>query len=76
MKSAVELLKKGLYSIMLVKFAYKQFPRHFLGQSTLEKGWLVVYPATIDDHSVQAGQFRDLKLKVLAALQLLGNPKR
>ena len=64
---------------MLVKFACKQFPRHFLGQSTLEMGWLVVYPATIDDHSVQAGQFRDLKLKdlcLLPALQLLENPRR
>ena len=33
-KCTVELLKKGLYSIMLVKTAHKQFPRHLLGQST------------------------------------------
>ena len=37
-KSAVELLKNGLYSIMLVKTAHKQFPRCLLGQSTLERG--------------------------------------
>ena len=65
-KSAVELLKRGLYGIMLVKTAHNQFSKHLLGQS-------------IDDHKVQACQFRDLKLKdysLLADLQLLGNPER
>ena len=36
-KKAMELLKNGLFSIMLVKTAHKQFPRHLLGQSTLKK---------------------------------------
>ena len=51
-KSAVELLKKGLYSIMLVKTAHKQFPRCLLGQSTLERGQWVVYTARVNDHKI------------------------
>ena len=65
-KSAVELLKRGLHGIMLGKTAHNQFSKHLFGQS-------------IDDHKVQACQFRDLKLKdysLLADLQLLGNPER
>ena len=62
-KSAVELLKKGLYSIMLVKTAHKQFPRHLLGQCTFERGLWVAYTAKINDHKVQACQFRDLEFK-------------
>ena len=37
-RSTVELLKKGLYSIMLVKIAHKQFPSCLLGQRNLERG--------------------------------------
>ena len=62
-KSAVELLKEGLYSIMLVKTACKQFPRCLVGQSTLERGKCIACIAIVDDHKVQACRFRDLELK-------------
>ena len=62
-KSAVELLKMDLYSIILVKTAHKQFPRHLLGQRTIERRKWVAYNATVNDHKVQACRVRDLKLK-------------
>ena len=62
-KSAVELLKEGLYSIMLVETACKQFPRCLVGQSTLERGKCIACIAIVDDHKVQACRFRDLELK-------------
>ena len=63
MKSAVELLKNGLYSVMLVKTAHNQFTRCLLGQSTLGRGKWVAYTATVNGHKVQACWFRDLELK-------------
>ena len=37
-KSAVELRKRGLFSIMLVKTAHKNFPRTLLGEACLQRG--------------------------------------
>ena len=37
-KSATALLKRGLYSIMLVKTANRDFPRDLLGETDLEIG--------------------------------------
>ena len=37
-KSAVELQKRGLFSIMLVKTAHKNFPQTLLGEACLQRG--------------------------------------
>jgi len=37
-KSAAELMKVGLYSIMVVKTAHKNFPRELLNETELERG--------------------------------------
>ena len=37
-KSAVELQKRGLFSIMLVKMAHKNFPQTLLGEACLQRG--------------------------------------
>ena len=77
-KSAVQLLKKGLHSIMLVKTAHKQFSMCLLGQKTLEMGQWVAYTATVND-KVQACQFRDLKLKEFfstCSSSIAGKPRK
>ena len=78
-KSAVELLKNGLYTIMLVKTAHEQFPGRLLGQSTLEEGQGVAYTATVNDHKVQVWQFRELKLKDFIStccFSIVGKPRK
>ena len=78
-KSAAELLKRGLYSIMVVKTVHKQFPRQLLEESTLERGDWVVYTATIDEVKVQACCFRALKVKGLVSTcstAIPGNPHK
>ena len=78
-KSAVELSKRGLYSIMLVKTAHKQFPRQLLGEKNLERGDWVAYTATVDEVKVQACRFRDLKVKDFVSTcstAIPGNPRK
>ena len=78
-KSAVELLKRGLCSIMLVKTAHKQFPRQLLGENNFERGGWVAYTATIDEVKVQACRFRDLKVKDFVSTcstAIPGNPSK
>ena len=78
-KSAAELLKRGLYSIMLVETAHKQFPRQLLGENNLERGDWVAYTATIDEVKVQACCFRYLKVKDFVSTcstAIPGNPHK
>ena len=78
-KSTAELLKRGLYSIMLVKTVHKQFPRQLLEENNLERGDWVVYTATMDEVIVQACCFRDLKVKGFVSTcstAIPGNPHK
>ena len=61
-KSAIVLMKKGLYANMLVKTAHKGFPRDQLNEKNLSRGDWVAYHATIDDV--------DLQLRIVLRLQL------
>ena len=62
-KSAAELMKVGLYSIMLVKTAHKNYPRELLNETELERGEWVAYAGTHDGINLQAVSFMDLKKK-------------
>ena len=63
-KSAVELAKYGLYSIMLVKTAHKNFPMDKLNEAHLERGeWCTVNGITSEGIKLQAVNFMDLQLK-------------
>ena len=63
MKCASELMKRGLYSIMLVKRAHKDFPCQLLGEETSQRGEWKAYTADKDGVKLQACRFRDLKVK-------------
>ena len=49
-KSAIALMKKGLYANMFVKTAHKDFPSDQLNEKNLSSGNWVPYHATIDVH--------------------------
>ena len=53
-KCAKALMERGLYSIMLVKTAYKDFPRELLSQNNLQRGEWNAVTAEIDDVELQA----------------------
>ena len=62
-KCASELMRQGLYSIMLVKTAHKDFPRQLLGEEPLQHGEWKAYTADKDGVKLQACRFCDLKVK-------------
>ena len=62
-KTAVALSKRGLYSIMLVKTAHKDFPRLYLSEKTLDRGEWVACSTEKDGVKLQACRFRDLQIK-------------
>ena len=63
-KSAVELRKHGLFSIMLVKTAHKNFPLTLLGEACLQTGeWQSCTTEMIDGTNLQAVRFVDLQTK-------------
>ena len=80
-KTAVQLLERGLHIIMVVKTAHRGFPRQLLGEATLERGQWVAYTTTQDgEHgaNLQACRFQDLKLKDFISTcgtALPGNPR-
>ena len=62
-KCAKALMERGLYLIMLVKTAYKDFPRELLSQNNLQRSeWNTVTSET-DDGELQACHSLDLQLK-------------
>ena len=62
-KCAKALMERGLYLIMLVKTAYKDFPRELLSQNNLKRSeWNTVTSET-DDGELQACHSLDLQLK-------------
>ena len=56
-------MERGLYSIMLVKTAHKDFPRELLSLNNLQRGEWNAITAEIDDVELQACHFLDLQLK-------------
>ena len=65
-KTAVQLmLKNGLYSILLVKTAHKNFPKRELGEAkaVLERGERVSAESSIEGVDLLAVRFKDLKEK-------------
>ena len=62
-KSAVELRKRRLYSIMIVKTAHRNFPRLLLGEPNLQRGRWVACSTVKDEIKLQACWFEDLKVK-------------
>lgn len=63
-KSVIALMKEhGLYSIMLVKTAHKEFPRELLSEKELQRGEWISFSRNVDDVAVQAVSFMDLQLK-------------
>ena len=56
-------MRRGLYSIMLVKAARKDFPRQLLGEGPLQHGEWKAYTADKYGVKLQACRFRDLKVK-------------
>ena len=63
-KSAVELRKHVLFSIMLVKTAHKNFPQTLLGEACLQRGeWQSCTTEMIDVTNLQAVRFVDLETK-------------
>ena len=53
-KTAVELSKRGLYSIMLVKTTYRDFPHLLLKEFNLERGEWVASSTEKDGITLQA----------------------
>jgi hypothetical protein len=77
-KTAVEMMKRGLYSVLIVKTAHKGFPRQLLGEETLERGKWVAYTTEQDGIKLQACRFQDLKIKDFVSTcgtALPGNPR-
>ena len=62
-KCATELLKRGLFSIMLMKTTHNDFPKDLLGESDLERGEWIACSTEINGAKLQACRFRDLKIK-------------
>ena len=62
-KCASELMKRGLYSLMLVKTAHNNFPKELLGETPLERGEWVTFSTIKNDAKLQACRFKDLKTK-------------
>ena len=62
-KCASELMKCGLYCIILVKTIHKGFPRQLLGAKKLECGEWVAYSTEKDGVKLLACCFRDIKIK-------------
>lgn len=62
-KTVGELRNRGLYSIMIVKTAHKQYPRLLLPETALQRKEWEAYTATIDGVEYQACRFLDLKMK-------------
>ena len=78
-KSASALMNAGLYSIMLVKTAHKNYPRELLNESELERGEWVAYSGKLDDTDLQAVSFQDLKKKQFistCSTAIEGNPRK
>ena len=53
LKTAIALMKHGLYCNMLVKTAHKGFPRELLNQTDLSRGEWVAYAADVEGVRVQ-----------------------
>ena len=62
-KSAFGFMRQGLYSTMLVKTAYKDFPHQLLGEELLPRGEWKAYTTNKDGVKLQACRFRDLKVR-------------
>ena len=62
-KSAFGFMRQGLYSTMLVKTAYKDFPHQLLGEEPLQRGEWKAYTTNKDGVKLQACRFRDLKVR-------------
>ena len=62
-KSASELMRQGLYSIMLVKTTHKDFPHQPLGEEPLQHGEWKAYTTNKDGVKLQACRFHDPKVK-------------
>ena len=62
-KSASELMRQGLYSIMLVKTAHRDFPHQLLGEEPLQRGEWKAYITNKVGVKLQACRFCDLKVK-------------
>ena len=63
MKAAVELSKRRLYSIMLVKTAHKDFPCLYLSENVLDQGEWVACSTEKDGVKLQACHFCNLQIK-------------
>ena len=77
-KSAVELRKRGLYGIMLVKTAHHDFPRLLLGGPNLKCGRWVACSTVKDEIKLQACLSKDLKVKDFmstCSTSVPGNPR-
>ena len=73
-KCASELIKRGLYCIMLVKTAHKEFLPQLFGTKKLEHGEWVVYSTERDGVKLLACCFRDLKIKDFISTCSTSNP--
>ena len=63
-KSAVELRKRELFSVMLVKTAHKNFLQTLLAEASLQRGeWQSCTTKMIDGTNLQAVRFVDLQTK-------------
>ena len=62
-KCASELMKRGLYCIMLVKTAHKDFPQQLLGAKKLQCSEWVAYSTERNGVKLLVCRFRDLKIK-------------
>ena len=62
-KTAVQLMHKGLYSNLLVKTAHKNYPRAQLGEIALERGEWNSATAEVEDVDLLAVKFMDLQEK-------------
>ena len=79
MKCVSELIKRGLYSLRLVKIAHKDFFRELLGETSLEQDEWVGFSTTKDEVKFKAWRFKDLKAKDFMSTCssiVPGNPRR
>ena len=58
LKTAIALIKHGLYCNMLVKTAHKGFPRELLNQTCLSRGEWAAYAADVEGVRVQVNNFK------------------
>ena len=58
-----ELMKIGLYAIMLVKMAHRNYPKELLNSHQISRGEWVAYTREVENVNIMACSFMDLKKK-------------